>query len=180
MTQVATAIADIVLGDRGQARIVLDQARRLAITVTEGIGTGADVVIRLVIPARSTDAKALAALVNHIQLGQQVNTIGNIGAGSSEVIVTVVAVRCPQRALVRIFGAHTVVVLDGVIKTHLPVRVAGIQFEGMGCRHGRCQDGQGQQTVTRGGVAITFIVMHDIIAAFLYFFFARLPKGRSA
>ncbi|MNQ74521.1 hypothetical protein D3C85_892800 [compost metagenome] len=129
--------------------------RKLVVAVDERIGIGAGIVIGLVVPARGADAEAHAVLVDHVELGQQVDPVGDIGAGLAEVVVAVVAVGGAEHALVGALGAHAIVVLDGVIESDSPVFATGIQFEGMGGRQARYQDCRGQQAAPHGQDVVT-------------------------
>ncbi|MNF62326.1 hypothetical protein D3C84_440050 [compost metagenome] len=170
VAQVRAAIADVVIDDPGQAWIVGDQARTCIVAVDERVGIGADVLIGLVVPAGGADAKAHGVFEDHIHLGQQVDAIGDVGPGLAEVVVAVVVVRRCQHALVGAFSANTVVVLDGVIHAYVPVRVARIDLDRMGRRHGCRENGRSQQGIAWSGEAVTLIVVHCVVSAFLSLF----------
>ncbi|MNZ74870.1 hypothetical protein D3C78_933320 [compost metagenome] len=148
-----------------QARV---DARLVAVAVDERIGIGTGVVVGLVVPAGGADAKAHRLLVDHVQFGQQVDAIGDVGPGLAEVVVAVVVVRRGQHALVGALGAHTVVVLDGVVEAHGPVLTAGIDLEGLGGGHGCQHDGRGQQTEAQWAYTVILVVMHCVISACFY------------
>ncbi|MCY1399845.1 hypothetical protein D9M71_149130 [compost metagenome] len=131
-----------------------DDAGEGVVAVDEGVGVGPGVLVGLVVPAGGADAEALLALVDHVQLGEQVDAVGDVGSRLAEVVVAVVVVRGVQHALVGTFGTHAVVVLDGVVEAHRPVGVAGVDFErlctGRAQRGG--QDGRGEQGAAQGRV----------------------------
>src|SRR5690606_31630454 len=112
----------------------------------------------IVVPAGGTDAETLVTLVDHIQLGQQIDTVGNVGTSLAKVVVTVVVVRCAQHGLVGTFGAHTVVVLDGVIEANGPVLTASINLERLSRRRAGQHDGRGQQAAPQVARIVTYRV----------------------
>ncbi|MDT4852462.1 hypothetical protein FQZ97_866960 [compost metagenome] len=136
--QVRIAIAQsIAVGEPPDLEMLADHAAGRTIAIDERIGVGAGVVVGLVVPTGRTDAKAHAVLVHHIELGEQVDAVGDVGAGLAEVVVAVVAVGGAEHALIGALGAHAIVVLDGVIEADSPVFATAIQFEGMGGRQAR-------------------------------------------
>ncbi|MNF85761.1 hypothetical protein D3C84_681700 [compost metagenome] len=139
VAQVRAAVADVVTVDPCQARVVGDQARTRIVAVDERVGVGAGVVIGLVVPAGGADAKAHGVLVDHVHFGQQIDTVGDVGPGLAEVVVAVVIVRRSQHAFVGAFGAHAIVVLDGVIHADVPVRIPRLDLDRMGRRY-RCRE----------------------------------------
>ncbi|MNI38210.1 hypothetical protein D3C73_923420 [compost metagenome] len=147
VAQVRAAGADVVIGDARQTRIVGDQARSRTVAVDERVGIGASVFVSLVVPAGGADAKAHVVLIDHVHLGQQVDAVGDVGAGLAEVVIAIVVVRRGQHALVGAFGTHAVVVLHGVIQAHGPVRVTRLDLRRMGHRHRCRENGRGQQGV---------------------------------
>ncbi len=76
----------------GQAIEAGVDAGLVTVAVDERVAIGAGVVIGLVVPAGGADAQPGVALVDHVQFGQQVDPVGDVGAGLAEVVVTVVAV----------------------------------------------------------------------------------------
>ncbi|MCY1235413.1 hypothetical protein D9M72_480280 [compost metagenome] len=150
VAQVRTAIADVVVGDTGQARVVGDQARACIIAVDERVGVGTGVLIGFVVPTGGADTKAHFLFINNIHLGQQVDTVGDVGPGLTEVVITIVVVRRAEHALVGAFGAYAVVVLDGVVQAHRPIRATGIELERVaGDRHDCNDNSYGQRTATQ-------------------------------
>ncbi|MCY1507555.1 hypothetical protein D9M68_418360 [compost metagenome] len=130
------------------------------VAVDEGVRVGTGIVVGLVVPAGGTDPEALVALVDHVQLGQQVDAVGDVGAGTTEVVVAVVVVRRGQHALVCALGANAVVVLHGVVEANRPVRIPGIDLEGL--HHGRHAqsggNGRGEQAPAQVEVGIVLVV----------------------
>ncbi|MNJ35942.1 hypothetical protein D3C77_307100 [compost metagenome] len=118
----------------------------VTVAVDERVGIGAGVVIGLVVPTGGTDTKAHVALVDHVQLGEQVYPVGDVGTGLAKVVVAIVVVRRGEHALVGAFSANAVVVLDGVVQAHGPVFTAGIDFKRLGTWQCEQADGAGQQT----------------------------------
>ncbi|MOA13310.1 hypothetical protein D3C78_1333570 [compost metagenome] len=158
----------IVGGERPDLEMLADHAAGGAIAVDERIGVGAGVVVGLVVPGSGADAEAHRVLVDHVQLGQQVDAVGDVGPGLAEVVVAVVVVRRGQHALVGTFGTHAVVVLHGVVETNSPVFAAGIHLEGLGCRQRGQHDGGGQQAATQRVGAVILVVMHYVDSACFY------------
>ncbi|MNE59378.1 hypothetical protein D3C80_1544650 [compost metagenome] len=129
--------------------------RKIVVAVGKRVGVGAGVVIGLVVPARRADTKTGLVLIDHIQLGQQVDTVGDIGPGLAEIVVTVVTVRRTEHTFIGTLGAHAVVVLDGVVETHGPVFTASVQFQGIGRRKAGGEDGRYQQPTARRQEVVT-------------------------
>ncbi|MNZ55986.1 hypothetical protein D3C78_739220 [compost metagenome] len=150
-----------------------NDAGTVAVAVDERVGIGAGVVVSLVIPAGGADAKAHAALVDHIQLGQQVDAVGDVGTGFAKVVIAVVVVRRCQHALVGAFGAYAVVVLDGVVQAHGPVFVTGIDFERLGARQCEQTDGAGEQMTLRCHSAKSAVFWHCDDSTNCYFCYRR-------
>ncbi|MNQ39972.1 hypothetical protein D3C85_536110 [compost metagenome] len=151
----------IVGGERPDLEMLADHAAGGAIAVDERIGVGAGVVVGLVVPGSGADAEAHRVLVDHVQLGQQVDAIGDVGPGLAEVVVAVVAVRGTQHALVGALGPHAVVVLHGVVETGGPVFVAEIQFDGLHGGHRGEHDRGGEQAEAqrlRGRVVVVHLL----------------------
>ncbi|MNF56120.1 hypothetical protein D3C84_376000 [compost metagenome] len=148
--------------------------RKFIVAVHERVGVRTGIFISLVVPTRGADTKAHLALVDHIQFGQQVDTVGDVGAGLAEVVITVVAVGRPQNALVGTLRTHAIVVLDSVVETNGPVFAARIQLDSVGGRQGRGQDSGSEQLAPRAEIATLHRVIH------LYCFCCGLPSDLAA
>ncbi|MNF77342.1 hypothetical protein D3C84_594840 [compost metagenome] len=118
VAQVRAAITNVVVGDTGQAWVVENQPRGIAIAVDERVGIRAGILIGLVIPTGGADAKTHVLFVNNVHLGQQVDPVGDVGARLAKVVIAVVVVRRAEHALVGAFGTYAVVVLDGVVQAY--------------------------------------------------------------
>ncbi|MND41826.1 hypothetical protein D3C80_325820 [compost metagenome] len=149
--------------------------RKFIVAIHERVGVRTGIFISLVVPTGGADTKAHLALVDHIQFGQQVDTVGDVGAGLAEVVITVVAIGCAQNALVGTFRTHAIVVLDGVVETDRPVLATGIQLESVGSRQARGQDSRGEQLASRRQEVAT---LHRVIH--LYCFCCGLTSDLAA
>ncbi|MNQ97589.1 hypothetical protein D3C85_1132450 [compost metagenome] len=138
-----------------------DDAGARAVAVDEGVVIGADVVVGVVIPAGGADAKTLVTLIDHVQLGQQVEAGGNGVAGILEVVVTIVVVRGGEHAVVGTLGTHAVVELAGVVEADRPILAVRVDLDGLGGWHKGGHDGGGQQAEAKGAAAMTrLLVIH--------------------
>ncbi|MNO60583.1 hypothetical protein D3C76_512020 [compost metagenome] len=156
IAQVRTAEARI--GGAGLA----DDSREVTIAVDERVGAGAGVLVGPVVPGGGADTHALVAAVDHVQFGQQVDTVGDVGARLAEVVVAIVVVRRPQHALVGALGTHAVVVLDGVVEAHRPVGVARIDFEGLHARRAERRQDRRCQQATVQVVRVLVLLSHAL------------------
>ncbi|MNN73933.1 hypothetical protein D3C81_1900910 [compost metagenome] len=114
----------------------------------ERVGIGAHIVIGMVIPTGGTDTKAHILLVDHVQLGQQIDPLGHCTA-NTEVLVAVVEVGGVGDLRILTFHPLTITGLEGVIEAHSPVFTTIAEFKSMGGRHGREQNCCGQQVATQ-------------------------------
>ncbi|MNO92380.1 hypothetical protein D3C76_839520 [compost metagenome] len=137
------------------------------------VGIGADIVIGMVVPARGTDPKTHLALIDHVQLGQQVDPLGHRTA-DTEILVTVVVVGGAGNLRILAFHPLTVTGLQGVIETHGPILTI-TEFKGLGSRHGREQCGAGQQAQMQRTGSCRGV--HCVVSVFCCFCFLALTTG---
>ncbi|MCY1410254.1 hypothetical protein D9M71_256200 [compost metagenome] len=148
-------------------------ARLITVAIDERVAVGTGVVVGLVVPAGSADAKTGVALIHHIQLGQQVDPVGDVGAGLAEVVVTVVAVGRAQHALVGAFRAHAIIVFDGIVQAHGPVFIAGLDFNGLGGGQREQGDGAGEQAALWLHGRVNAVFWHYDGSTYCYCFLRR-------
>ncbi|MNR36641.1 hypothetical protein D3C85_1545870 [compost metagenome] len=125
----------------------------------------------MVIPTRGTDTKAHFPLVDHIELGQQIDPLGHCTA-DTEVFVAVVVVGGVGDLRVLAFHPLTVAGLKGVIEAHGPIFTAGVEFKGMGSRQGGEHDGAGQQAETQR--TVSWRGVHYVVSVYCCFCFLAL------
>ncbi|MNM74542.1 hypothetical protein D3C81_863060 [compost metagenome] len=145
----------------------------VTVAVDERVAVGTGVVVGLVVPTGGADTKAGVALVDHVQLGQQVDAVGDVGTGLAEVVVTVVAVGGAEQALVGAFGTHAIVVLDGIVEANGPVFVAGVDFERLGARQREQADGTSEQAALWFHSTVSAMFWHYDCSTYCYCFLRR-------
>ena len=144
--ELARRTAIEALRERGVAVVVVAAA-----CLEAGSCLDAVVVVALVVPRRRADAKAHAALVDEIELRQQVDAVVD-DVAAVELVVGLVAVGRIGDLRVLAVCAYAHVVAHGVVPARGEVRVAGPDFDGVRAV-GRAQRGQRAGQQARGGEA---------------------------
>ncbi|MCY1299161.1 hypothetical protein D9M70_486790 [compost metagenome] len=111
-----------------------NQVTRIARLPGKGVGTGAHIVIGMVVPTGGADTKAHFPLVRHVQFGEQVDPLGH-RATDTEILIAVIEVGGAGDLRVLTFHPLTITGLEGVIETHGPPFTAIAKFESLGSRH---------------------------------------------
>ncbi|MNH33402.1 hypothetical protein D3C79_939140 [compost metagenome] len=96
----------------------------------------------MVVPAGGADAHAHAALIDDIQLGEQVQALGN-RATHTVILVAVIEIGGAGDLGVFAFDPLAIAQLGGVVEAHAPVGVGDVQLKclGSGCTGDQQQRG---------------------------------------